>query len=106
MTLRAEVVDLVRPDLLDDHRQARGVGQVGVVEMEPLGDGRLEREEVVDPLAVQAAGAADQAVDLVVRLAQEQLGEVGAVLAGDTRDQGAFHGGGVPVVARGSRHGR
>jgi hypothetical protein len=38
--------------------------------------------EMVDPARVERAGAADQPVDLVALL-QEQLGEVGAVLAGD-----------------------
>ena len=47
---------------------------------------------MVDALAVQAARAADQAVDFVVGLAQEQLGEIGPVLAGDSRDQCTFHG--------------
>ena len=70
MALGAEVVDLVGPHLLHDHRQARGVGQVGVVEMEPLVHRRIAREEVVDALAVQAAGTADQPVHLVIGLAQ------------------------------------
>ena len=91
MALGAQVVDLVGPDLLHDHRQARGVGEVGVVEMEPLVDRRIAREEMVDALAIQAAGAADQAVHLVVGLAQEELGEIRPVLAGDSRDQSASH---------------
>ncbi len=43
--------------------------------------------EVVDPPGVEGAGAPDEAVDLVA-LVQEQLREVGAVLAGDPGDQG------------------
>ena len=42
---------------------------------------------MVDPLPVQAAGAADQAMDLVVGLAQQELGEVRPVLARDPGDQ-------------------
>ena len=68
------------------------------MEMEPLGDGRIAREEVVDALAVQAARAADQAVDLVVGLAQEQLGEIRPVLAGDSRDQCTSHGGWLSLL--------
>ena len=36
VALGPEVVDLVGPDLLHQHRQARGVGQVGVVQVEAV----------------------------------------------------------------------
>ena len=91
MALSTEVVHLVRPDLLHDHRQARRVGEVGVVKMKPLVDRRIAREKVVDALAVQTARATDQPVHLVVGLAQEELGEVRPVLAGDSRDQSTSH---------------
>jgi glutaminyl-peptide cyclotransferase len=44
---------------------------------------------VVDAVGVEGAGAADDAVDLVA-LGQQELGEVGAVLAGDAGDECAF----------------
>jgi hypothetical protein len=52
---------------------------------------------MVDALGVEARGAADDAVHLVP-LAEEELGEVGAVLARDSGDERSFHV--VPVVAR------
>ena len=61
---------------------------------------------MVDALAVQAARAADQSVDLVVGLAQEQLGEIRPVLAGDSRDQVHVSWSLFPVHrARPARHG-
>ena len=55
------------------------VEQVGLVQVEP-------GPEVLDPLEVLRAGAADHAADGVA-LFQQQLREVGAVLAGDAGDQ-------------------
>ena len=70
MALRAEVVDLVRLDLVDQVHQADPVGEVAVVQVQ-VG----LAVEVVDPAAVQRRRAADQAVHLVA-LAEQQLGEV------------------------------
>ena len=42
--------------------------------------------EVLDPLEALGAGAADHAVDFVA-LAEQKLGQVGAILAGDAGDQ-------------------
>ena len=47
--------------------------------------------EMVDPAGVEGAGAPDQAVDLVA-LRQQELGQVGAVLAGDAGDERVLHG--------------
>ena len=91
MALCAEVIDLVGPDLLHHHRQAGRVGKVGVMEVKPLVNRRITSEKVVDALSVQAARTTDQAVDLVIGLAQEQFGEIRPVLTGDPRDQSAFH---------------
>ena len=48
-------------------------------------------DEVLDELAARVVLAADQAVDLVPLL-EQQLGEVEAVLAGDSGDERAGHG--------------
>ena len=92
MALRTQVVHLVRPDLLHDRRQAGRVGEVRVVEMKPLLDRGITREQVVDALAVQTAGSANQSMNLVIGLVQEQVGQVRPILAGDSRDQCTFHG--------------
>ena len=67
-----------------------GVGEVAVVQDEAAV--RLVRVlvEVVDALGVEGRGAALDAVDLVA-LGEQELGEVGAVLAGDAGDQSLFH---------------
>ena len=86
------------------------VGQVRVVEEEArVGLVRIH-VEVVDPLGVELARAADEAVDLVALL-EEELGEVRAVLAGDAGDQrlpdagtlGAHAAAGTAASAAGSR---
>ena len=46
--------------------------------------------DVVEPLGVERARAADDAVDLVA-LGEQQLGQVRAVLAGDAGDERALH---------------
>ena len=89
MALGAEVVDLVGLELVEQLDQRDRVGEVAVVgeQADPLLVGVVV--EVVDPVGVEARGAADDAVDLVALLEQE-LGQVGAVLAGDAGDQGAL----------------
>ena len=48
-------------------------------------------EQMIDSLAVQRAGASNQAVNLVIGLAEEKLREVRAVLTRDPADQCSFH---------------
>ncbi len=57
--------------------------------------------EVLDPSRVEGGGSADDAVHLVA-LGQEELGQVGAVLAGDASDEG--HAAGAGLLAVGGRH--
>ena len=61
------------------------------MKMKAVADGGIEGEEVIDALAVQAAGATNQSVHLVFGFAEEELCEIGAILAGDARDQRTFH---------------
>jgi hypothetical protein len=91
VALRAEVVDLVRGDLVHHLGEAAGVGEVAVMEQEAGADDVRVLVEVVDALGVEARRAADHAVDLVA-FGEQQLGEVGAVLPGDACDECAFHG--------------
>ena len=88
MALGAQVVDLVRPDGLDQADQAGAVGEVAVVEDQRLrvGVSRVGVRQVIEPFPPQARGAADHSVHLVA-LGQEQLGQVRPVLAGDAGDQ-------------------
>ena len=93
VTLRGEVVDFVGLNLLDDADQAAGIGEVAVMQDElAVGLVRI-LIEVIDAVGVEERRAALDAVDLVAFVEQE-LGEVGAVLARDAGDQGYFAGGG------------
>ena len=82
--LGTEVVDFVEAHG-DYAGYVGGVGEVALVE----GDAGIKVEE----LEVFEVGgvAADETVDLVV-FGEEEVGEIGAILAGDASDEGA-HGG-------------
>ncbi len=90
MGLGTEVVDLVGLQMVEQLHHLDGVGEVAVVEeeMHPV-DVRIA-VEVVDAAGVEGGGAADDPVDLVA-FGEQQLGEVGTVLAGDAGDEGFFH---------------
>ena len=89
VALRREVVELVGLRLLDHARQARGIRHVAVVQDEAaIADVRV-LVEVIDAVGVEERRPALDAVDDVA-LAEQQLGEVGAVLPGDAGDQSDF----------------
>ncbi len=79
VALRAEVVDLVRPDPAHELVERGAVAEVAEDELELA-------EDVVDPRRVERARAADHPVHLVVLLEQD-LREIRAVLAGDAGDE-------------------
>ena len=82
VALRREVVDFGRLDLAHDLHEAHGVAQVGIVQVEIRG-----ALEVGNAFAVINRRTTDNAVDFVA-LGKEEFGEVGAVLASDTGDEG------------------
>ena len=90
MALGAEMVDLVGSDLLEEVGERAGYGQIAVVEIDPRLGVVEVLVEMVDPVGVEGAGPADESVDLVP-LAEQELGEVGAVLARDAGDERFFH---------------
>ena len=75
VTLRAEVVDLVRPDRAHQLVQDEPSREIAEDELDVT-------EDVVDARGVERARPADHPVDLVVLL-EEDLGEVRAVLPRD-----------------------
>ena len=91
MALGGQVVDLVRLHLLDDADQAGAVGQVPVVQDEPLLGFVRILVEVIDAVGVEQRRTALDAVHLVALL-QQQFRQIGAVLAGDAGNQCALHG--------------
>ena len=97
MGLRAEVVDLVGLDLLDDVDEGRGVGEVAVVEDEVRVGLVRVLVEVVDAGGIEERRTAFDAMDFVA-LGEEELGEVGAVLAGDAGDESFLQDGMLRMV--------
>jgi len=89
--LGTEVVDFAGLDGFEDAAEGGAVGEVAVVEVEAGGGVVGVLVEVVDAIGVEGGGATDDAVDFVAFL-EEEFGEVGAVLAGDAGDEGAFGG--------------
>ena len=94
VALGGEIVDLGRLDLLDDADQVGAVGEVAVVELEADVGLVQVAVEVIDPSGVEGRGAPLDAVDDVA-LAQQQFGEIGAVLSGHAGDQCDFVGHGL-----------
>ena len=78
MGLACEVIEFVRFDLCEDAAQGGLVVQVRIMK----GEGFTLFPEVLDAVAVELAGSADEAVDFV-SLFKEKLGEVGSILSGD-----------------------
>ena len=93
VALGGEVVDLVRPDLLNQPDQVGRVGQVSVVQEEPPAGFMGVLVQVVDTCGVEGRGAPLHPVHHVA-LAEQQLREVRAVLPRHPRDQrhAARHG--------------
>jgi len=90
VALRAEVVDLVGLEVVDEVGHLARVGEVAVMEEHPgAGDVGVD-VDVVDPAGVEGGRAPDDAVDLV-SFGEEELGEVRAILAGDAGDQRFGH---------------
>jgi hypothetical protein len=87
--LGRQVVDLVGLHFLNDAHQAGGVGQVAVMQHEvAVVDVRI-LVQVVDAVGVEQAGAAFDAMHLVA-LFEQELRQIGTVLAGHARDQCYF----------------
>ncbi len=86
VALSGEVVDLGRLHPLEQGHQPGAVGEVAVVQEQP--GLRIVRVpvQVLDPRRVEGRGAPDHSVHLVA-LGEQQLSQVGTVLAGDPRDE-------------------
>jgi len=96
MALRRQVVDLGRPHLLHQADQVGGVGHVAVMQEEAHALLVGVDIEVVDPAGVEGGGPPLEAVHDVA-LAEQELGQIGAILAGGAGDQGDLlaHGNGA-----------
>ncbi len=90
MRLRAEVVDLIGLDLVDELVNDARIGEIAVVEVEPAGWIVRVLVDLVNPAGVERTGSPDNPVDLV-SLLQEEFGEVRPVLSGDAGDECSLH---------------
>jgi hypothetical protein len=86
----SEVIDFVWLGFLDDADEVAGVAEVAVMEVEAwiIAVGVLV--EVIDSGGIEEAGASFDAVDGVAFF-EEEFGEVGTVLAGDSSDESGLH---------------
>ena len=86
VALRGQVIDLIRLHFLDDADEIGRIRQISVMQAQP--DIALMRilVEMIDAVRIERGRAALDAVNLVA-LAEQQLSQVGAVLAGDPRDE-------------------
>src|SRR5216117_2193278 len=96
MTLRREVVDLVRRNLPDQPRQRAGVAQIAVVEKQPRPSGMRICVNRVQASGIKGTGAADDAVYFVV-FRQQQFGQIRTVLAGDAGNKPFLSGHALPM---------
>jgi hypothetical protein len=87
--LGAEVIDFGGFAFGEEFAKARAIGEVAIMQGK-AGVGRMRvLIDVVNAIGIKRAGAPDEAVD-IISFAQQQFGEVGAVLSGNACDQGAF----------------
>ena len=92
VALRAQVVDFVGLDVVDEVGELPPVRQVAVVQEHAGAGGVRVDVDVVEAAGVEGGGAADDAVDLVP-LREEELDQVRSVLAGDAGDECLGHAG-------------
>jgi hypothetical protein len=84
--LASEVIEFVWFDPGEDAAERCLVMQIGVVELQWL----AFLAKMLDPITVELTGASHEAVDPIAFF-QEELRKVGAILAGDSGNEGGFH---------------
>ena len=93
MALSREVVDFVGLGLLDDADERTAVGHVAIVQVDESAllhiAHPLVEVEMLDAPGVETAASAQDAVHLIA-LVQQELGQIGSVLARYARDEGDF----------------
>jgi hypothetical protein len=90
MRLSAEIVDFIGLELVEQLYHLHGIGEVAVVEMELHAVNVRVAVKVIDPARIEGRGPANHPVNFVA-FGQQELGEIGTVLTGDTGDEGFFH---------------
>jgi SAM-dependent methyltransferase len=99
VALAGEVVHLVGVGLVHEEREARGVGELRVVQVDAPGKRGVGVHELAEPRAGDGRRGPHHAVDAVA-LGQQQLSEVAAVLPGDAGDERRLLHAAPPVSRR------
>jgi hypothetical protein len=97
VALRSQVIDFIGLHRLEDPQHAGGIGHVAVMQDEAAASDVRILVQVIDALGVEERRAPLHAMD-DVSLVEQELGQIRAVLAGDSSNQcGAAHqlGGGA-----------
>src|SRR6185437_1502553 len=89
MALRSKIVYLVGLNCLDDADQVGGVGHVAVMDLKVRAGNMRVLINVIDAGRVERRGAALYAMD-DISLGEQEFGEIGAILAGDSGDECDF----------------
>src|SRR6185436_14256976 len=91
MGLRTQVIYFVRPNLLDQLAQARGIRQITKVQLQRNWTFMRIRVDVVQAISVKRGSPADDPMYLVA-LRDQQLCKIRSILPGDATDQGLSGG--------------
>ncbi len=90
MALGAQIVDLVRLQLVEEFHKRHGISEISVVKEKPGLVKMRVSIDVVDAPGIEGRGAADDAMDFVA-FAEKQLRQIGAVLSCNAGNECAFH---------------
>ena len=91
VALRAEVINLIRPQFVEQFDQVDRIAEVAVVQEQMRRAHMRVLVEMVNAFGVERAGATDNPVHLVA-LGEKKLRQIRTVLPRDPRDERAFHG--------------
>ena len=89
VALRAEMIDFIRFQIVEQFHQINRVRQIAVMEEQPDPVDVRVNIKMIDARGVECAGAADNSVHLVAFFDQ-QIGQITAVLAGNAGDEARF----------------
>ena len=90
MALRAEIVDFVRLEFMQDRRKRATVREVGVMEKEPIIGFMEILKNMIDTIGIETRSTALEAMNFIAFF-EEKLGQIRAVLTCATGDQSLFH---------------
>ena len=85
MALRAQIVDFVRVQIVEERGKRAAVCKIGIVQEKAVVGLVKIAEDVIDSIGVEAGRATLEAVNFVA-FCQEQLGQVRAILASAAGD--------------------